>query len=211
MTFPAADRLNDSTVNDLRPSENNQNVRENIRNDSKSDSPPNPNGNRANLEIPPIVSGDGNEPSWIPLEAEFNGIRQIDVPVKPVIQATVVGPKSITTDVPDLFEIEVSNSSNRNATNIVVQMGVSEDLTITDFDRQAWLDKENRTVSWKLTELPGGYKDVIRFRAVSSTPGKHEQSITIGMENTFQGQTAFVANVIQKPGDETNQSPVFDE
>lgn len=113
-----------------------------------------------------------------------------------VIRTSVIGPEMLFMNEPETFEIEVTNYSDQTATNIVVQMGVSDNLTITDFDRRAWMDETNRTVSWQLPELQSGYKEVIRFRGVSTKPGRHKQSISVGMDSTFQGRTNFVANVI---------------
>lgn len=138
-------------------------------------------------------------------------MNRVESPPLQVIRTSVIGPETLTLDAPDLFEIEITNTSNQTATNIIVQMGVSANLTITDFDRYAYLDEKNRTVSWKLESLASGYKDVIRFRAVSATPGRHEQRLTVGMENTFQGQTGFVTNVIQHPGPQHPQRPPLEK
>ena len=141
----------------------------------------------------------------------ISGVSQgLATPVQ-VIRTSVIGPEILVQDTPELFEIEVTNNSPRTANNIVVQMGVSENLTITDFDRYAWLDEKKRTVSWKLDSLQSGYKEVIRFRAVSATPGRHEQSIAVGMENSFQGRTGFVTNVISNPNYASIQRPAIEK
>lgn len=137
--------------------------------------------------------------------------KQSIIAAQQVIRTTVIGPEMLVQDTPELFEIEVTNNSLQTATNIVIQMGVSEHLTITDFDRFAWLDENNRTVSWRLSALQSGYKDVIRFRAVSGTPGNHQQSITVGMDDTFQGKTGFIAHVVPGPVGENLQISVFDK
>lgn len=136
-----------------------------------------------------------------PLETLESGVAGniSDTPPTQVIRTSVVGPEILVQDQAEIFEIEVTNYSDQTATNIVIQMGVSDDLTITEFDRRVWLNEANRTVSWQLNELQSGYKDIIRFRAVSTKPGKHEQNLSVGMENTFQGRTSFVANVISHP------------
>jgi len=74
-------------------------------------------------------------------------------------------------------------------------MTVPDEITISRLDRDAYLDQENRTVSWKISSIAGGQKEVINYRAVSSTAGKYEQQVTLGMENTFQGKTPFTTVV----------------
>lgn len=197
MTFPAEPASNHSDASyDTQPKKMNSNVYRapdsggiKVRFSSATIQPK----DRSILEQHTAVSADRNT-------------NQIS---EQVIQTSVVGPRFLIQDKPDLFEIEVSNVSEETATNVIVQMKCSEHLTITDFDRHAWLDHENRFVSWRLDSLQAGYKDVIRFRAFSATPGNHEQEVTIGMNNQLQGQTGFITNVIQAPQTQKLPRPDF--
>ncbi len=214
MTFPAEIRLSDDSPDGQPPRDPIQDIGQNTGDlgaDSQTALTPIRKQHQSILNIPPIVSGNGSNSDWNFERPEVASITQVSDRPNPVIRTTVFGPDVLIQDTPDLFEIEVANNSSQVATNIIVQMGVSENLTITNFDRQAWLDNRNRTVSWKLDSLPSGYKDVIRFRAVSSTPGSHEQSITVGMENTFQGQTEFVAHVVNHPDGVKLELPALEE
>ncbi len=129
----------------------------------------------------------------------------------PTLQLSVIGPESMTQDTADDFEIVVTNTVTQPAKNIVVQMTVSEDLTIVHFDRKAWLDDASRTVSWKVDSLPSGGKEIIRFRAVSASTGRHTQNISLGMNNTYQGQTSFAAVVVKNFETEDILQPEFEK
>lgn len=194
MTFPAVDGLTDAAKIDQVTNFTDGNVNQTSKN------------NEARLTNR-LANNSVNRKSILAIP----GMDQVATLPGQVIRTTVIGPEVLIQDTPEIFEIEVTNNSSRIATNIVVQMGVSENLTITDFDRHAWLDEKNRTVSWKLDALQSGYKNVIRFRAVSSILGSHEQRITVGMENTFQGQTGFVAKVVQNPEGENLQLPNIEQ
>lgn len=209
MTFPAADDLTGNSTSQ-QPRVLNQNF--NLAPGASSIEPrlassPIRTTDQSNQELPLIVSRNSNNSE----QSGINGMDQVATAQAQVIRTTVFGPEILIQDTPDLFEIEVTNNSSQTATNIIVQMGVSNNLTITDFDRQAWLDNKNRKVSWKLDSLPSGFKEVIRFRAVSGTPGGHEQNLTVGMENTFQGQTSFVTLVIENPDRNNIQRPAFEK
>jgi len=210
MTFPAAEGLTGDSPSQQQPRVLNQNF--NLAPGASSIQPrlastPIRTEDQSNQALPPIVSGNSNTSE----QSGILGLDQVASAQTQVIRTTVFGPEILIQDTPELFEIEITNNSSQTATNIIVQMGISENLTITDFDRQAWLDHKNRKVSWKLDSLPSGFKEVIRFRAVSGTPGDHEQYLTVGMENTFQGQTSFVTLVIENPDGNTLQRPAFEK
>jgi hypothetical protein len=128
-----------------------------------------------------------------------------------ILRLSVIGPEVLMQDTSDDFDLVVYNTSTGVAKDIVVQMQVSEDLTIVDFDRKAFLNDKDRTVSWKIDSMSGGSKEVIRFRAVSASTGRHLQNVAIGMSNTFQGSTPFTAVVVENTDAESRQRPDFEK
>ena len=112
-----------------------------------------------------------------------------------LLRTSVIGPEALLRDQSDSFEITVSNVSQQPATNIIVQLTVPNEITISQLDRDAYLDSKKRTVSWKIPNIDGGQKEVIRYRAVSTAAGRYNQEVTLGMENTFQGSTPFTTVV----------------
>ena len=76
-----------------------------------------------------------------------------------------------------------------------MQLTVPGEITISQLDRDAYLDSKNRTVSWKIPSIDAGQKEVVRYRAVSTSAGAYQQEITLGMENTYQGRTPFTTVV----------------
>jgi len=102
---------------------------------------------------------------------------------------------------PKIFEIKVQNYSTQNATNIIVQMQISDNLLLTGFDRQSWVDESRRTVSWKIASLESKTETVIRFRAQSNATGRETQKITAGMGNRFQGKWEIITEVVAQIDD----------
>ena len=107
------------------------------------------------------------------------------------IITSVIGPQQLLFNVPREFEIILTNTSPKPATNIIVQLKAPGGITVSRLDRSAWLDETNRTVSWKIAEIPGGNRSSIRYQAVSVTPGQHRHQIATGMDGVFQGETIF--------------------
>ena len=202
MTFPAGDDQKVDSGNQRQAGASNQKF--NLAPGAVSIQPslassPKRIGDASNDGVPPFSAANSNDPTRPPEQPDNNGTNQSAATQAQVLRTSIIGPEALTKDIPGLFEIEVTNNSSQLASDIIVQMEVSEDLTITEFDRQAWLDRENRTVSWRLESIPRGLKDVIRFRAVSRSTGNHKHNVKVGMEDSFQGQTSFVTLVIEKP------------
>lgn len=112
-----------------------------------------------------------------------------------LLRTSVIGPEALLKDQSDDYEISISNITNRPATNVIVQLSVPDAITISRLDRDAYLDQKQRTVSWKVSSIGAGQKEVIRYRAVSSSAGQYKQEVTLGMEDTFQGTTPFTTVV----------------
>lgn len=112
-----------------------------------------------------------------------------------VLSATVTGPPYLVNRVPQAFEIVVSNPSSETVNDIIVQLQAPDGITVSRLDRNAWLDEQNRTVSWRVNRLPSGFETKIRYYAMSETPGTHTQKITLGMRGTFQGEAFFDTNL----------------
>jgi hypothetical protein len=132
-----------------------------------------------------LAANSNNRPSLAQNSPLKNGIGDSTLATK------IIGPERLLVNTPNKFEIVVANTSARPATNIIVQLTAPDGITISKLDRSAWLDETNRTVSWRIAELPGGYRTSIRYQAVSLTPGRHRQQITVGMDNVFQGEMIF--------------------
>ena len=126
-------------------------------------------------------------------------IYSAETPAQPeaklLLRTSIFGPETLLKDQSDKYEISVTNITDKPATNIIVQLSVPGQITISKLDRSAYLDSENRTVSWKIPSIAAGAKEVIQYRAVSSNAGEYKQEVTLGMENTFQGRTPFTTIV----------------
>jgi len=113
------------------------------------------------------------------------------------VVASVVAPVSLPQDSVGFFEIAIENVSDQIATDIIVQVTVPENFAVTEVYREAWMDGELRTVSWKIDTLEVGQKEIIRYEAVSRLLGSHEQTISVGVNNIYQGDTRFKVNVVR--------------
>ena len=151
-------------------------------------SPPEP---PRQIQPAPATTGTGNANPNYPPETNLTPIMP-----KKLLTTTVIGPESLTPSVPEDFEIVVTNTSEQSAKDVIIQFNVSEDVTITKLDRSAWLDNEKRLVSWKVTEIPAGGKETIYYSAVCESAGRFKQSISLGANGTFQGNTYFDTTVI---------------
>ncbi len=134
--------------------------------------------------------------------------QPLEVAETRMIEITAGTPTVTLLNQPNLFEIKVRNPSSQAATNIIVQMQISNNLLLTGFDRVSWIDEVRRTVSWKIDRLESESETVIRFRAQSNAIGRNTQQITVGMENQFQGKCELVTEVVTPLDDKSPENPI---
>ena len=132
----------------------------------------------------------------------------LDVVNSSIIEISTDIPSVFLVNQPKIFEIKVRNNSTQTATNIIIQMQISENLLLTGFDRQSWVDEVRRTVSWKIASLESETETVIRFQAQSKAIGRDTQKITAGMENRFQGEWEMVTEVVTRIDDNDPENAI---
>lgn len=155
---------------------------------------------------PPGSAASGNDGSELDQTPK---IQLSSAPADSSLTASVNGPNRLIPSEPAEFEIEIANTSDKPATNIIVQLNAPNGITISKLDRRSWLDEQNRTVTWKVAEIPSGFKTMIRYQAVSVTPGIHRQRITIGMDDVFQSELSLDTSVLMEPTEMNDQRPDF--
>jgi hypothetical protein len=68
--------------------------------------------------------------------------------------------------------VVVSNPTESKLGPVDVNVQVPDAITITRFDRKAWLDDERRIVAFRLDEIAPGKTEKIRLRGISHNVGK---------------------------------------
>ena len=129
-----------------------------------------------------------------PLKKSFPKTKAL--PVGYAIATSLVNPISVTRGAESQYGIEVKNGASRKAVDVIVQLKIPVGLQVTVLDRNAWMDAENRTVTWKIDSMEPGAMDYIQYKAVANTIGAKAQTVTVGMENVFQGRMASTTEVI---------------
>ncbi len=158
----------------------------------------------------PAIAEDASQLSNLPtFSLASTPLNQpLEVAETRMIEITAGTPTVTLLNQPNLFEIKVRNPSSQAATNIIVQMQISNNLLLTGFDRVSWIDEVRRTVSWKIDRLESESETVIRFRAQSNAIGRNTQQITVGMENQFQGKCELVTEVVTPLDDKSPENPI---
>ena len=126
-----------------------------------------------------------NPTSLIPTTVNPTASRSV-LTTNSILETSLSGSQFLTLDSEGNFQIEVKNSSEYLANDIIVQLTVPTGLMICNLDRQAWLDEQARTVSWKIASLPPSGSEKIQYRVKSLNRGIQKQKIAVGMNNQFQ-------------------------
>jgi hypothetical protein len=104
-----------------------------------------------------------------------------------VISTMLVGSSVLIQGESSEYKIEISNPSKRLVTDIVVQLHLPETMIITNLDRPAWVNDDERTVSWELESLGAGQVETIKYQFMALDSQEIVQKIRLGMEGIFQG------------------------
>lgn len=108
------------------------------------------------------------------------------------------------------FEIVVKNQSPELATEVVIQLAMPSGLMITKLDREAWIDQQKRTVSWKVDSIVAGQTEKIVYRVKALSHEEQYQKIVVGMSNAYQGEVDFASKVIVAQHLERAPRPEFE-
>ena len=106
--------------------------------------------------------------------------------INSILTTSLTGSQVLAIGAEEDFQIEIKNPSDYLANDIVVQLTLPTGLMIRNLDRQAWLNEQARTVSWKIDSLPPGASETIQYRVKSLSRGMQIQKIAVGMNDQFQ-------------------------
>ncbi len=106
--------------------------------------------------------------------------------INSILTTSLTGSQVLAIGTEENFQIEIKNPSDYLANDIIVQLTLPTGLMILNLDRQAWLDEQARTVSWRVVSLPPGASETIQYRVKSLSRGMQIQKIAVGMNDQFQ-------------------------
>lgn len=88
------------------------------------------------------------------------------------LQVRVIGAAAMIESQAADLTVEVLNPTKNKLGPVDVNVQIPDAITITRFDRDAWLDDKRRIVAFRLEEIAPGQTQAIRLRGVSHTAGK---------------------------------------
>lgn len=88
--------------------------------------------------------------------------------------------------------VEVYNPTSHAIGPVEVTVQVPEELTITRFDRDAWLDAERRIIAFQLDRVDPDAIEKISMKGVSNTAGKTNLNVAL-----ISGETTVAQRSIQ--------------
>ena len=137
-------------------------------------------------DAPPAIRSQPRQtastPSNAPVEPGLGGNRELQKPLAPVkgqLRFRVTGVSAmIEGEASDLL-IEVYNPTGHAIGPVEVNIQVPEELTITRFDRDAWLDAERRIIAFQLDRIDPEAIQKIAMKGVSNTAGKTSLNVAL--------------------------------
>ena len=91
--------------------------------------------------------------------------------------------------------IEVYNPTSHAIGPVEVNVQVPEELTVTRFDHDAWLDVERRIIAFKLDRIEPETIEKIGMKGVSDTAGKTSLNVALLSEEAMVAERSFKTQV----------------
>jgi hypothetical protein len=111
------------------------------------------------------------------------------------LKVQVSGASALIESQPGELIVEVFNPSKSPLGPVDVNVQVPEEITITRFDRDAWLDSERRIVAFRIDEVAPGQTQKIRMRGVSHNVGKTSLQVMLTSGNRMIAGRKFDTQV----------------
>ena len=101
------------------------------------------------------------------------------VPVKGQLRFRVTGVSTLVESQPADLLIEVLNPTGHPIGPVAVNIKVPEEITITRFDHDAWLDAERRIIAFQLDRVEPGAIEKIGMQGISHSIGKTSVEVAL--------------------------------
>ncbi len=109
-----------------------------------------------------------------------------------LVQARIVGPRSMELGDTSDFEIAITNVSEEPIRDVLVQLQVPDGFNTSQSERKAWMGKarieDAKTVSWRIAELPAGQVELFEYSLNSQSVGEKTQKVTANSGGKLLGE-----------------------
>ena len=154
-----------------------------------NDAPPVPDALAARDEMSPqpeLAQSDLNENT---------DLQEPLVPIKGQLRFRVTGVSAMIENQPADLTIEVFNPTSHPIGPVEVNVKVPVELTITRFDRDAWLDAERRIIAFAIDRVEPGAIQTIGMKGLSETPGHTVLDVALLTGETMVAQRTIKTQV----------------
>jgi len=97
------------------------------------------------------------------------------------------------------FAVTVTNPTEETASEVHVKLDVPDGMDVVVLDRQAWIDQDDRTVTWRLATIASGDNVTIRYRVQSTMQGEIHQKISVTNEGLISDEKSIDTMVMIGP------------
>ena len=137
-------------------------------------------------DAPPAIRSQPRQtattPSNDPAESDLGGNSELQKPLAPVkgqLRFRVTGVSAMIEGQASDLLIEVYNPTGHAIGPVEVNVQVPEELTVTRFDRDAWLDAERRIIAFQLDRIDPEAIEKIAMKGVSNTAGRTSLNVAL--------------------------------
>lgn len=149
---------------------------------------------RSGASAPKAITAADKIPPQSNLNKNTNPLEPL-APIQGQLRFRVTGVSAIIENQPSDMLIEVYNPTSYPIGPVEVNVKVPAELTVTRFDKDAWLDAERRIIAFQLERVEPGAIEKISMKGVSQSAGQTVLDVALLSGDTMVAQRSVKTQV----------------
>ena len=110
---------------------------------------------------------------------------------QPELRVAAIGPDMNFVERDGIYTITIDNPGEVDVNNVNVQFAIPEGVKVTTISRQAKMDAQRGTLTWKFDQIPSQTKQAIQLKAIASSEGEKLCRIRIASDETNEKEVSL--------------------
>ena len=151
-------------------------------------------GQTAKATIVTVPQKPGQTGMAFAAEGKFCKARPAEAGLRvtqPELRVAAIGPDMNFVERDGIYTITIDNPGEVNVNNVEVQFAIPEGVKVTTISRQAKMDSQLRTLTWKFDSIASQTEQTIQLKAIASSEGEKQCRIRVASDETNQKEVSL--------------------
>ncbi len=151
-------------------------------------------GEKAQARIVTVPQTPGQTEMAFAAEGNFCKAKPAEAGLRvtqPELRIAATGPDMNFVEREGIYSITVDNPGEVDINNVEVQFVIPEGVKVTTVSRQARMDGQQRTLSWKFDRIAAQTEQTIQLKAIAGTEGEKQCRIRVASDETNEKEVSL--------------------